>query len=514
MGVNMAILAIAAIDTVFVVLSQTALWQRKEYRIDRMRAYLTSPEFDHTQLLTWGAAAILVLLGFINPVFSIASILIILLIYVVRMFTRGIFRPKFTTRSSAVVGIALITIFFLLLFVSSNAIIAFVVFMSPLVVACAVGIIATPAIIKKKNTIHKAIAYRNSLTSLTVIGITGSVGKTSTKTYAHHMLQIDNREVVATQAHRNSPYVVAIDMLTRVTSATSTYIAELAAYRPGEIKELCEIVQPSIGVITAITNQHVAMFGSLERLARTKWELAEAVPKDGTLILNKDDKNIVNLSPEATQRIVWYSMQQQADVMLDHIVLHIDHTECDLVINNQRQHVDIPVVSRGQLASVLAACTIAFVRGISIMEISDKLASLPQLEKTMEYKKLSDNSILIDDSYSASEASVINAIEYLKAVGNERSLLILVPIIELGSEGSAVHERIGNALSEISCKVMIYGNAYKADIIRGLGSSVHGHIAWYSDPNIITRDIQTYRTTKSIIVLEGRVPTTIHHALV
>ncbi|HSX25232.1 MAG TPA: Mur ligase family protein [Candidatus Andersenbacteria bacterium] len=514
MSVYVAILAIAAIDAIFIVLSQTALWQRKEYRIDRMRAYINSPELDMKQVGIWIIATILAALGFWYMACSLVSMLVLLAAYALRATTRGIFRPKLTARSIAVTGIALASILLLIAFVPSAALIAFVVVLSPVINALVVGIITTPAMLKKRSVISKAISYRKNLTGLTVIGITGSVGKTSTKTYALHILEGDTREVIATQAHRNSPYVVAIDMITRVTAATSTYIAELAAYRPGEIEELCSIVQPSIGVITAITNQHVAMFGSLERLARTKWELAEALPAQGTLILNKDDKNITALAHEAKQQILWYSMREQADVAFEHIALHIDHTQCDLVINNQRQHVDISIVSRGQLGSVLAACAIGFARGMSVSEIATRLSTLPRLEKTMEYRKLLHGAVIIDDSYSASEASVINAIEYLREVGDEKSLLILVPIIELGSEGAIVHERIGKALAEVPFQVMIYGNAYKTDIVRGLEGAISNNIAWYTDPKILTHEIEEIRTAKNIIVIEGRVPKSTYNALI
>ena len=513
MGMNVALLAITMLDAVFIVLSQTALWQRKEYRIDRIWAYLVSPESNAKEIILWASALILALLGFLHIWFSAISIFLLLTAYIIRAFRRGVHRPVLTIRSGAVMGIAMGIIFLLLAFSMSTAGAVLVVALSPLIVALAVGIIASPSVLRKRNVIRKATQYRKSLADLTVIGITGSVGKTSTKTYALHILQTDTNNIVATHKHRNSPYVVAIDILTRVTNDTALYIAELAAYRPGEIKELCNIVQPRIGVITAITNQHLAMFGSVERLARTKWELAEAIPETGILVLNKDDQNIRNLAEHTARNIIWYSMQTAADVMFEQIAICTEHIKCDVVVQGKRKRVRIPVVGRGQLGSVLAACTIGHAQGMSLPAIAKRLASLPQIEKTMQYIQRTKKKVLIDDSYSASEASIMNAIEYLKTVGNEKSLLVLVPIIELGPDGRVVHERIGAALADAVFRVVIYGNAYQADIMRGFAGASCPHIDWYANPKVLAGDMKKNRNKYSIILLEGRVPNIVREAL-
>ena len=508
-----ALYGISGIDMALCVLSQTALWQRKEYRIDRMLAYISSPEFSYSAFAVWGVAIVLSVASFVFPELAVVSMIIVLLGYCIRGFRRGIFRPKRTTRSTLITGISFFILFIKLVFIHSISTLSFLVIASPIVVVFAIALTAIPTGIQKRKTIQQAIAHRNTLPNVHVIGITGSVGKTSTKTYALHILQNDSKEVIATKHHRNSPYVVAMDLLTRVTAHTATYIAELAAYRPGEIKELCAIVQPNIGVITAITNQHLAMFGSLDRLATAKWELADSLPTNGTLVLNKDDETIRKQAKNSTHQIVWYSMRDSADVVFEKINIQVDHIECELIINNERQRVRISVVSRGQLYSVLAAVAIGFVSEMPIQKIIEKLASLPQLEKTMEYKKRSDGLIAIDDSYSASEASVLNAIEYLKAVGNKDSLLVMVPIIELGSDGHVVHERIGKALVSAPFRVMIYGNGYKKDMLRGFAEESHKHIAWYEDPKKMLQDIQKDRSRYALTVLEGRLPETIRTAL-
>lgn len=514
MSTNIAFLAIAGLDVIFIALSQIALWQRKEYRIDRMRAHVMSPEFDRRTAYIWGIAGFLVLFSFLHIWFGVVGVAILLASYGVRALKKGIYRPVFTVRASIVLGLSIGILILLITLSKSTFITGLTVVCSPIIIAFVVAVVSTPVLVKKRAVIQKAIQYRKNLRNLTVIGITGSVGKTSTKTYALHLLQDIIGDVVATQEHRNSPYVVALDMLERVTENTKTYIVEMGAYTIGEIKELCDIVQPNIGVITAITNQHVALFRSLERLAKTKWELADAIPPSGMLILNKDDETIRTMAEGVLKRIIWFSMKDRAEVMLENIVMKKDSVEADLVLGGTSHHIHIPVVSRGQLGSVLAGCAIAHALHVDVKEIVAKLATLAQIEKTMELKTISDTQILIDDSYSASEASVLNAIEYLKSVGNEKSLLIMVPIIELGTEGNAVHERIGRALADAVFQVMIYGDAYKDDFMRGLNHKVSKNITWYSDAKLLEQDIKKTLPGKNIVVLEGRLPEIICNSVI
>lgn len=506
MSANIALYCLAGLNMALCVLSQTALWQRKEYRIDRMRAYIYSPEKSVEDMGIWTIALLLSLCAFFVSWAAYVSMLVLLAGYMIRGVKRGVFRPKFTARAGIISALSFILSVFLLFVIHSVMFVSLVVVMVPCIVAISVGCTALISAIKKGSVIARAIGYRKTLRNLRVIGITGSVGKTSTKTYALHILQDTPGEVIATAQHRNSPFPVAEDLLSHANSHTGTYIAELAAYKKGEITQLCDIVQPTIGVITAITNQHAALFGSVERLAEAKWELAQALPAHGTLILNKDDENIEKLSKSFDGNIVWYSMRQHADVAFTEIALQQEAVSCVLVIKGERFKAVLPVVGRGQLGSALAACAIAYAMGMSAQDIVKKLSTLPAIEKTMQAKKTEAGKLIIDDSYSASEASVMNAIEYLNTIGDEHALLVLVPIIELGQEASAVHERIGVALAHVKFQTFIYGTAYQDDIMKGLSGTPHPHITWYEDPNILAADLKQRVTTYSPILFEGRLP--------
>lgn len=501
---NAAIISIAVIDIVLVALSQISLWQRKEYRWDRMQAYIDSPEGSLQKQWSTLLAGLLVGIGWItalrgNELFAeyagIASILVLLTGHVIRIHSKGVIRPTLTTRSGIILlATAIACMAYGTYIILPNILLALqlatLLFFLPAMIAIVVLLSAIPTAIQKRRVITQAKKLRSSLHNLTVVGITGSVGKTSTKTYLLHILGGESKTVQATLEHHNAPYVVALDMLSRLTNKTTTYIAEMGAYKKGEITELAELVQPNIAVVTAITNQHAALFGSLQNLASAKWELVNALPDDGIAVLNADDENIVKKAKNLKKNTVWYSLKKPSK-FLDHIV----------------------VLGNGQRSSALAAATGAQQLGVAEHEIIARLSSLPAISRTMELKKGKAGSRIIDDSYSASEASVMNAIEYLASLHNKDTRLVLVPVIELGKQGPVVHERIGKALASLHTHVFIYGDAYKQNIQKGLGKSSHATVTWYSDAKKMSQEVTKNISSDTTIVLEGRVPAVVRDAV-
>lgn len=501
---NTAIVAVAIIDILLGILSQVALWQRKEYRWDRVRVYLISAKGSLTKQHMFFALSLLVGIGWtvfmlgnllVAEYFGIAALLTVLFAHIARIWKKGVVRPTFTPRVSVVLAIAIILciawgVFMVLPNIVLGLQIATLLFFLPVLVTCSVYGSAIPTLIQKRRVIARAKALRASLHNLTVVGITGSVGKTSTKAYLLHILEGESKSVHATAEHRNSPYPVALDMLEHLTSTTKIYIAEMGAYKKGEIQKLARIVQPNMAIITAITNQHAGLFGSLENLAFAKWELIDTLPDDGIAVLNADDEHIVTKAKTLQKKIIWFSLKEKMNLQFASTI-----------------------VSQGQLYSALAAAAAARALGVLENQISEKLKTLPALARTMEEKTGINKCRVIDDSYSASEASVLNAIEYLMSLPANDKRLVLIPIIELGKEGEIVHERIGKALAQLVAHVYIYGDAYKKDIQRGLGTSPKATVFWFDDAKKMAQEITKNVTKETVLLLEGRVPKIVMHSV-
>ncbi len=513
--------ALGGADTLLTLLSQLALWQRKEYRIDRMKAYLGSPEGSLVSqwntlllgvLVASGSVAAFAGLSRLASILGFAGLLFHTAGHGARIFRRGVIRPALTMRIKMIAAcVALATIAWVSLIASTALMPALLwatyVFIAPAVVAICVGVSHIPVSLKKRALIARARTHRAKLSALTVVGITGSVGKTSVKTYLLHLLGGPSKKVQATDKHRNSPYPVAKDMLESLSPNTSYYIAEMAAYRKGEIAQLCEILSPTVAVITAITNQHAELFGSKEVLADAKWELIDALPEDGTLVLNKDSNEIVRKAKKETRKILWYSMRdEKADVYASAIQLLPGSIACTISFQGKKHAGTLPVVGMGQLSSALAAASAAFALGKTPADIMRNIKTLPAIPRTMEQKRLESGAVVIDDSYSGSEASYLQAIEYLQATASSDARLVFVPIIELGEDAAAAHRRIGIKLKNVSARVYIYGNAHKQDILSGLGKHPTAQVSWISDPSDLAHAVSEHITDQTVIVLEGRVP--------
>ncbi|GEM_PF-661126 len=505
------------------LLSQLEWWQRKEYRLDRVWATLAGEESLTIVTPLFRLAIATTVLGWINvglqqsalaEAAGMASVVLLLVADAHWILRRGVRRPK----PSLKVGIiGVIVVGLLAVFGSSFLMehyfalqLATVALLLPLLVGVVVQIVNFPVRLQANNTIEKARERRRQHARVKVIGITGSYGKTSTKYFLQQLLQ-DTPGVIATAAHRNSPLPVARDILQQLNNTVTTYIVEMAAYRRGEIRELCTIVLPQIGVVTAIGNQHVALFGSLEALAATKWELIDSLPSGGTAVLNADDPTIVRLAAGITRQVIWYSLQEGSEqapvVYVSAVTIEADKITAQLHLRGEQASVAIPLVSRALLGSAVAAAAGALALGVAPHTIFRTIQKLHTMPRTMELKQNSRGASVIDDSYSANETGAVLAIEHLATFTEAKKIIVLTPLIELGAQAKQVHERIGQVLARSNATVYVTNSAYQADILRG-GKSVRDTFAIkvVSDPATLAAALSEVATSGSVVLLEGRLP--------
>lgn len=506
------------------ILRQTYLWQRKEYRLDRMWLYLTTSESESMRDGLLGMFFAAVGLGWfvyitsgrqdVAHLFGWAALLTLL---GRTLKHRRVFRPQTTLKSvlAVVLSVVFTTALVSICIRSLNLLpleLATVLFFLPVAVAVAIAVTNSIAGARKRMIIMQAAAFRRRQPNLQVIAITGSVGKTSTKEYVKHIVEQAGKKAAATYEHRNSEFTVAQDMLEQLPSRPEIYIVEAAAYRRGEIAAVARLVQPHIGVVTAITNQHEGLFGSLEAVAQAKWELIEHLPEDGTAVLNADDQIITRKSKTVSCKTVYFSATTPHDIFAENIIVKPEQISCRLHIGNKQQDVTLPLVGRGAFTSALAAADAACAAGVSANQIFAAVESLPVLPRTMEIRKGAGGSTIIDDSYSASEASVHNAIEHLSLFPQRNKRIVLVPIIELSASAETVHKKIGHLLAASDAAVYIFGRAYEQALRTGAGKETP-RMQWFEDPKQLIQAVGKQIASDSVILLEGRVPDTVRQAL-
>lgn len=492
------------------ILSQVELWQRKEYRWDRMRSYLRGPE-GRAYLRSWlASAALLTDAGWLAYLwrqetwarwFGLVAIACFAMYFVERARRRGIFRPVLTGKAGLVLaGVGLVSLICLQRIVAAQEQLALqlatFIMLLPVVTAGAVGVVNLAATARKRQIITEAAALRQKAKNLSVIGITGSYGKTSTK----HFLQQLLPGSVATPEHVNSEIGVAQDMM-RKGEKKDVYVAEMGAYRPGEIAALARLTKPKIGVITAIGNQHLDLFGSPERILQAKWELIEGLGPEGVAVLNADDRLLVKKAKDFEGKIIWFG--GDGEVRASNIQVDPHQIVCTLHIGSEGQTVTMPLASRGLLASVLTAAAAARAAGVPTAEIFARVQSLKPLARTMEIRQGRAGAIIIDDSYSANETGVHNAIEHIKLFPHQDKRIVMVPLIELSGEAVAVHQRLGKALADSRARVFVYGQAFEEELRQPV----------WSDARQLARAVSKDLGKESVVLLEGRIPEIVRQSL-
>ncbi len=516
------------------LLSQTELWQRKEYRADRVIAAFKSRELTRS-LFVHAAAVLATVLGWyltaagnvVSGDLAGAAALILLVAYHgLRLFRRGLYRPRPTAKSVSVLsGAAAIAVSYMA-FSSFPRLTPFlhwatVVLLIPVFTVLSCHIINLATDWRQRMIIKAAARRRAALSHLKVIGLTGSYGKTSTKHFLAQLIP----EAAASREHRNSEFSIALDMLEQLTSGTSIYIAEMGAYRRGEIRDLAQLTQPRVGVLTAVSNQHVALFGSVRKILLTKWELITCLPSDGTAVLNADDPRLRQLAgynkdmvpkglsslrlkscglpvPQC-RKIIWYSTRRRAEVYADRIKDSGRSLAFSLHLNGRALTVMVPLAGRFAVANVVAAAAAAHAAGVASDRIFKRLPSLKPYPRTMEIIRGLKGSVVIDDSYSANEKGVLAAIRHLDILDSPDKRIVMVPLLELGREGRAAHRRIGRALAGSGASVYVLGRSYRKELSAYIEPQ---RIAFFTRPSRLIQEAVSDVTSPSVILLEGRLP--------
>lgn len=298
----------------------------------------------------------------------------------------------------------------------------------------------------KMRTLDAGRRARSSHPNLTVIGITGSVGKTTTKELLAHVLKV--RGAIATPAHVNTEMGVARWLSSTLKDlpedSTKTVIVEMGAYRKGEIALLCSIAQPSMGIITYVGNQHISLFGSREAIIEGKGELFAALPKDGHAFANKDNDAYAALIKRCQCKVTSVGTGNDADIH----AIDLEETSTGLRFKALDTTFDIPLFGTHTIASILLVIATAQKLGVPMKEIAQALKTFTPMAHTFNVKTVG-NVTLLDDTYNSSPASVEAAIEWARRQPQQNKVLVFDGIIELGEEEERSHSQLARLASEV-----------------------------------------------------------------
>ncbi|MFA5606498.1 MAG: UDP-N-acetylmuramoyl-tripeptide--D-alanyl-D-alanine ligase [Leucobacter sp.] len=281
-------------------------------------------------------------------------------------------------------------------------------------------------------------------TRLTVIGITGSNGKTTTKNLVRAMAE-QLGETVAAEKSFNNEVGGPITML-RTTDSTETLVAEMGASGEGEIAKLTAMAPPNIGVVLSVGLAHAGEFGGIESTFRAKSEMVRDLPESALAVLNRDDPYVARMAELTSARVRWFGQHPEADVRASDIDPRVDGTRFTIHADGQSMPVHFPVLGEHHVMNALAAATVALELGLPLEQIVEVLQLHTRAARwRMEVMGGRDEITVINDAYNASPDSMSAALRTLAQIRRPggRTVAVLGAMSELGEYSVEEHIRIG-----------------------------------------------------------------------
>ncbi|MGI5949032.1 UDP-N-acetylmuramoyl-tripeptide--D-alanyl-D-alanine ligase [Peptoniphilus sp.] len=305
---------------------------------------------------------------------------------------------------------------------------------------------------------------------LKVLGITGSFGKTSVKFISDTILS-EALKVKNTPSSFNTPMGLSKIINNELEPDREVFIAELGAKVPGEIHEVSQLVQPDIGIITAIGPTHMHLFKSIENIQRTKYELIEDLPQDGIAIFNYDNDYVKPLADKTLKKTYRYGMEniEKLDVYADEISVSEEGSKFRLNIKGEGNIMcQTKLLGKHNISNLLASAAAAHVLGLSLDEIANGIKKVEPVEHRLSLMNTNNGTIVIDDAFNSNPVGFRAALDVLCEFKDHRKIIITPGMVELGDIEVKENEKIGHEMAKVVDFAILVGKKRTEPIYRGL----------------------------------------------
>jgi UDP-N-acetylmuramoyl-tripeptide--D-alanyl-D-alanine ligase len=355
---------------------------------------------------------------------------------------------------------------------------------------------------------NKAKGKLKSMPNLKMIGITGSYGKTSSKNILNDILSI-KYNVLPTPKNLNTPYGLMITINNYLDKFTEIFIAEMGAYKKGEIKELCDFVHPKYGILTKIGTAHLESFGSQENIQSGKFELIESLPHDGVGVLNGDDPLQVNYKLKNDCKILWIGIDNKnVDVRADNIKVTNSGTTFNCIFKGDKKKYEFEtrLLGYANVYNILASIALGYELGITIPELQRSVKRVKPVEHRLELKKYLDINI-IDDAYNSNQVGSKMAIDVLGTMPGKK-IIVTPGMTELGDKEYEFNKEFGKYMAKVCDEVVLVGKTQTKPIQDGLMESKYDKkkIHILNDVKEAFILIQKLKDGETYVLLENDLP--------
>lgn len=500
------------------ILFWISLWQIKEYRFDRMRVHARDTEQGRNLFLSpLLFAKLFAIFGYGFVIYQ-NSLLLSYQVFVGLLFlyqvkdvflevkNRTFKRPVFTPKAFVIFLLTtiIVSVFFFLPLLEDSLWLLVLDRIVPVFIAVFIFFFSFPTELYRDFQIGKATDKIHKNKKVLVIGITGSYGKSSTKEYVAQVLRKKYR-VLKTKGTNNTAIGVANTVLSGLQTTTEIFVVEMGAYKKGEIAQICQIVHPKIGILTAVNEQHVSLFGSLKKTIETKYELIECLPKNGLAIFNANNQNTYDLYKKTDIKKALYAcgdVEKNAQIVATNIQVKKTSVAFTIEYRRRKMRLQAPVIGGHAVENILPAIYLGFYLHMKKEEIKDAVESFTPPEHTMTRHEIAGVS-LIDDTFNANPQSILAALSYMN-VYSGRKILVMQPMIELGKDAKKEHERIGKAIADTCDYLLLTNKNHHKDILEGIKKGEKKCHVYFGNASEVIKFIGSHTKKGDVVVFEGK----------
>lgn len=320
--------------------------------------------------------------------------------------------------------------------------------------------------------IRDAARILHSMPRLKVIGVTGSYGKTSTKTYLTRILS-EKYSTLMTPGSFNTTLGVVRTVREHMKPYTEVFVCEMGAKQAGDIKEICNLVHPSIGIVTAVGEQHLESFGSIENVCRTKFELIDSLPSDGLAVVNNDFPHCASREVAAPETIR-YGITNTAGVRFTAKDIRYTPQGTSFTVVDLLSGCEIPlttsVVGECNVSNLLAAVIVALHMEVPKEKIAYAVAHIEAPEHRLQIRRIPGGLTIIDDAYNSNPEGSRMAMDVLRGMTQGQRVVVTPGMIELGEKQEELNERLGVFIATAADIAIIVGKYNRDALLRGIAS--------------------------------------------
>lgn len=511
--INLTIFSLWLLSAVIDYSEFCYIWQLKEYRWDRFRDFLTTQQgktyWAKYRLLWRSVVAFFIFFWPMNDVLTVKYILLLLftvdLAYNAFKFYRSsLAHPKYTQKAILIILMAVAVEGAVFLLAKDWVLFLVLLIVRFLIITGVIFIINQITNIVKKFLIQKAARKLSEQNNLLVIGITGSYGKSTVKKFLHHILE-QKYHVIRTPRNINTEIGVAQFVLSTDLTGVEVFIVEMGAYQIGEIALICRMVKPKIGILTAINEQHLSLFGSIEKTQQAKYELLKSLPNDGLAVINFDNDYCREKVSELKCRVVSYGLDadQNPDCLIKDVKSNLSGISFIVKIDKSETEFLTPIVGEHNAMNIAPCLLIGTKLGIAMETMRNAVATLPPSLKIFKY----GNCDIIDDSYNSNPNGFKAALEIVNKYPTEKKRIVVTRgMLELGNESEIIHEKIGEEISIVADELVIITKDFVEPLSIGVAGRFKTNVICKPTSAELLAYLRGLKDSSAVILLENRIP--------